>query len=249
MKQAGELGFHKVELFLNAYSEIEKPYISCLKKICREYGIAVISVHFYTAAFESMMFFSAYERRTKDSIEKYMRYFDALKPLSPACLTFHGERAGLSGLNIDHLPFAKITEVYNELCLAAKRFGMEISQENVAWCRSKSPEYVKKLGDAVPELRFTLDIKQAVRAGYPPESFIEAMGKSLRNIHICDYDSDNSCLLPGKGNMDYYNFNKLLKHQNYQKDIIIEVYSSNFVKTDDIIISGNFLQNIFNCRI
>ncbi len=249
LKLAGELGFRKVELFINSDSEMGKPYISLIRKICRHYGITVVSVHFFTASFESMMFFSAYGRRTRDSIDRYRRYFEALGGLSPSFLTFHGERSTVSGLSFDRPAFPVIVEAYQGLCDAAKPYGLVISQENVAWCRSKSPEYVEMLRESLPQLCFTLDIKQAIRAGSSPESYVEAMGDALRNIHICDYNDRDTCLLPGKGDMNYYKFFELIKQKKYKNDIIIEIYSSNYVKLNDIIESGKFLQEIINCQI
>ncbi|MCX7615174.1 MAG: sugar phosphate isomerase/epimerase [Clostridiales bacterium] len=248
LKNVGELGFKKIEIFFNTDSEMEKQFVSKIKKICKFYELQVVSVHFYTAAFESLMFFSAYSRRTADSMKRYTHYLDGIKELNPSYLTFHGERAKISGLSIDQLPFDKTVEVYNELCSVAEKFKMEIAQENVAWCRSNRPEYVLRLRESVPKLRFTLDVKQAIRSGQTVESYLEAMGNSLTNIHICDYNATDTCLLPGRGEMNFSNFFEKLKNNKYKNDVIIEVYSANYVHKNDIMQSGKLLQSIVNCQ-
>lgn len=57
---------------------------------------------------------------------------------------------------------------------------MIVAQENVAWCRSSDPAYLKLLFQNIPELRYTLDIKQAHRAGHSWREYFEVVAPAPR---------------------------------------------------------------------
>ena len=80
----------------------------------------------------------------------------------------------------------------------------------------------------MPELRYTLDIKQARRAGRDWKEFIDAVGDRIVNVHINDFSAEQTCLLPGAGSMDYADFFSRLRGVGYDGHTLIEVYRSNF---------------------
>ena len=45
---------------------------------------------------------------------------------------------------------------------------IKIAWENVCWCQLTTPERAREIRRLLPEIRFTLDIKQAMRAGRDP---------------------------------------------------------------------------------
>ena len=57
-----ELGFKRLEVFFNTFSEMEIDYLDRLKRLLDSHGARVVSVHPFISSFESFMLFSAYER-------------------------------------------------------------------------------------------------------------------------------------------------------------------------------------------
>ena len=54
------------------------------------------------------------------------------------------------------------------------------------------------------------------------------MGDRLVNVHINDFSTEQSCLLPGDGTMDYADFFSRLRSIGYNGHTLIEVYRNNF---------------------
>ena len=121
---------------------------------------------------------------------------------------------------------------------------MIVAQENVVWCRSAEPSYIKILRENVPKLRFTFDVKQAHRAGKTWEDYLPVMGDRLVNIHINDFDAEHSCLLPGEGSMDYVPFFEYLRDSGYDAQVLIEVYAANFTEDAQVRKAVEHLQNL-----
>ena len=244
-----QMGFKKIEIFFNTESELHEPVISEIKSIVDENDLKVISIHPYTSLMEGMLLFSDYKRRTQDGFEQYKRYFEAAKMLGAKYLTFHGERL-TSESKIDNPEVKKKKiECYHRLCSIAKEFDITVAQENVAWCKSSNPEYLKRLYEDVPELRYTLDLKQGCRAGHLWTDYYNIIYDRLENIHINDFDENRSCLLPSEGSFDYTEFFKRLKKDNYKGDVIIEVYKTNYKTKEQLKNSAEFLRNKINNNI
>ncbi|MDO4269633.1 MAG: sugar phosphate isomerase/epimerase [Eubacteriales bacterium] len=220
------LGVHAIEIFFNTESEFSPRFYEQLGAEARGLGLDVVSVHPYTSLMEGLLLFSDYKRRTEDGLMQYQRYFECAAALGARFLTFHGERD--MGRADDPARWERKCGVYRRLCGLASSCGVTLAQENVAWCRSRDPKFLRALYEAVPELRYTLDIKQANRAGQDWRAFIDAVGGRLVNIHINDFSAEQSCLLPGAGSMDYADFFSRLRGVGYDGHTLIEVYRSNF---------------------
>lgn len=216
-----DLDFKKLEIFINSESEFSDIYIDMLFKRLSENNVEVVSVHPYTSVIEAMLFFSGYKRRLLESIEQYERYFRAASLLGAKYFVFHGAR----NLTADVLSDEEHFKAYEMLCDAAIRNGVLLCQENVSWCRSRDPEYLKALKSVLKDkVGFVLDMKQACRAGVGIDEYAAAMGENMKIIHISDSDNDNTCLLPGYGSQDYKLFLDLFRNS----ELIIEVYSTNY---------------------
>lgn len=226
------LGVHAVEVFFNTESEFSPRFYEQLGAQARQLGLDIVSVHPYTSLMEGLLLFSDYQRRTEDGLMQYQRYLECTAALGARFFTFHGERD--MGHADDPARWARKCEVYRRLCGLAASCGVTLAQENVAWCRSRDPAFLSALYRDVPALRYTLDIKQAHRAGRHPREFIDAVGERLVNIHINDFSAEQSCLLPGAGTMDYADFFSRLRAAGYSGHALIEVYRSNFTGPDDL---------------
>lgn len=239
LNRIAALGFSTIEIFFNTESEYDLSFLISLRRCAIQNGIHIISIHPYTSLMEGMLLFSSYTRRTQDGLEQYRRYLHAAAYLGADYFTFHGERNQQQPPNME-----RTFEVYHQLCTIAKEEGVTIAQENVAWCRSENPNYLNSLAQAVPQLGYTLDFKQAYRAGHPWEEYLQVMQSHLCNIHLNDYNDSHSCLLPCDGVLDYQKLFHTLQEIGYDKHLLIEVYASNYTKDCQIAQAAHRIEQV-----
>lgn len=237
----GKLGFRHIEIFVNTEAEYEKNYAEQLKKKIDYYGIKVISVHPYTSLMEGIYFFSDYAKRTDDALKIYSRYFDYAQFMEAKFFTFHGEQNFLASFNEDKV--RRDVETYKRLCDLANSKGIYFAQENVVRCHSQNIEFLDRLYKEVPNIRFTLDIKQARRAKIDVFDYIDVMKDKICNVHANDYTENLDCVIAGQGIFDYNKLGRELKKHGYSGDLLIEVYRTNYKSLEDLAISKAFIQN------
>lgn len=221
-------GFRVIEIFFNSFSELQPEFLEKIYKQISSCGCEVTSIHPFLSGIEPFLLFSNYERRFYDSIDFYETFYKAAQILGAKKLVLHG------GVFPDRYKLSD-EEYCRRFELLAKRgeqFGVETLHENANKFRASSPDFIRAMKKIIPErAKFTLDIKQTIRAGYEPLEILNAMGNSLKHIHINDHTSDKDCLLPLCGDFDYSSFFSECKKIGYDGDVIIEVYRTNF---DDI---------------
>lgn len=242
-----DLGFKHIEIFINTQSEFTKEYAKKLNEKLSNYGISVTSIHSYTAAFESLMLFSDYNLRTKDFLEAYNKYFEFSNLVGAKYFTFHGDRT--PAMSFCENKLERDIKTYNILADLALDNNIFLAQENVAYCKSASTDFLKTLYSNVKNLRFTLDFKQAYRADIDIFDYINVMQDKLVNIHANDFDSNSSCKLPGTGTLDFSCVLKSLKSIDYNGNLLIEVYKTDYENISQIKASKNFLNNALKFSI
>lgn len=231
------LGFDVGEIFLNSPSEYEEDFIKSLMNEKEANSFKINSVHGFSGSFEPYLF-DSYKRRASDMMVFFKKVCAAGKALGAECYTFHGLRLDkLSNLNLD-----KIIETYNELCYVACEAGIKLAQENVSWCMSSDLQFLKLLKEKCKyPLHFTIDIKQAYKAGIEPECYIDIMGDSIANFHINDRSEEAVCMLPGNGNVNYIKLVNKLKKCGYNGKGIIEVYRENYCDYNELTKAKRYL--------
>ena len=238
------LGFENVEVFVNAQSEYRRPFCTEYRRRLNALGLNVVSVHPFSSGVEGIYLFADYERRVQDTLDDYERYCECAAEWGAQFLTFHGERKVPLGLPMRQDNAQRRYEIYHQLCERAQRWGMAIAQENVAWCKSHDPEFLRGLHDNVPELKFTLDLKQAERAGHYWKDYVDAVGDRIVNLHISDHTQDRDCMLPGAGT---FRFEELFDRMNglgYDGAALIEVYSGDYQDRSELSDSLHYLNTI-----
>lgn len=238
IKLISDLGFLCAEVFLNSPFEYEIDYVKKLAEIKDKYKLKISSVHSFSSSFEPYLF-DAYKRRRKDMLKFFEMVCKAGKLLGADCYTFHGMRLGPS----DFISKELIHDVYSNLTYIAGENEIRLAQENVSWCMSSSVEYLRDLKENCKyPIYFTLDIKQAYRAGVNPMEYLDAMDTKLINFHINDRDDKHTCLLPGDGTVDFQSIFNKIKSLNYRGNAIMEVYSNNYASYEDIKNSKKYLE-------
>ncbi len=235
-----ELGFNHCEIFFNAHSELRPSFVKELKTVKDAYGIDVVSLHPYASFSEGYDFFSAYKRRFGDAMDNYKRYFEAANILGAKYIVMHGA-AKLYDINMEE--YARRFSVINETALS---FGCCVAHENVVNFLSATPDFTRfmkeQLGDSY---KVVLDVKQARRAGYKPEEFIDIMKKNIVHVHLSDYSEKMDCIAPcEEGLFDFENLFSLLHKAGYNGKYIIELYSDGYERKREITKSAKYLDAI-----
>jgi sugar phosphate isomerase/epimerase len=234
------LGVRLVEVFLNAPSEADETFCQALKFRADQLGLEIRSVHTFSGAYEYVNLFSQYPRRRECALMEYRHMARAARILGARYITFHGDRK--------NQPQPASMEMY---CDSVKRVmdlcreqGVELTQENVSWCRSSELEFLRELDRQLGPcgLRYTLDVKQARRAGHSWEEYADIMGKRLANLHLSDARQGVSCLVPGMGTVDFTRLAKWLHQIQYQGDALVEVYRDNFTTEEQFVQGVEFLR-------
>jgi len=242
IKKMKDLGFNHGEIFLNSTSEYEEEFSKLLLEKKELYEFNVNSVHAFSGSFEPYLF-DKYDRRRNDMLNNFKKVCKSAKILGASCYTFHGMRY----TDFKELDLKFVIDIYNELSYIAMDSGIKLAQENVSWCMSSSIRFLNFLSENCKyPIYFTLDLKQAYKANVSVEKYIKVMGSNIINLHINDRNEKYPCLLPGKGNLNYEDICNMLKSVMYSGRGIIEVYSSNYIKDEELIEAKNLILKKFN---
>ncbi|MCY6484440.1 sugar phosphate isomerase/epimerase [Clostridium aestuarii] len=238
IKLMKDLGFDKGEIFFNCPSEFSEKFVDRLLYEKEKNNFGINSVHAFSTFFEPYIF-DNYKRRRNDMIKYFKQVCLAGKKLGAKYYTFHGIRK----IDTRFLNDEFIIEIYNELIYISSEIGIKLAQENVSWCMSSQISFLEMLQERCKyPLNFTLDIKQAYKAGIPIEEYIKVMNENIVNFHINDRDDKNQCLLPGTGDVNYKKIFSDLKEVKYKGMGIIEVYSDNYSNYNEILKSVKLLK-------
>ena len=218
-----EQNVETVEIFFNAFCELEPDFLTQLKEILRRGDTQVLSVHPFTCTMEPMLFFGDYDRRFDDGIAMYRKYFAAAETLGAKYLVLHGDRGG------SLLPQEEHFERFSRLAVIGREYGVTLAQENVARCRSGRLDFLLEMKRALGEdAAFVLDLKQARRANEDATHMLTSLGDSVKHIHISDGDAQHDCQNIGAGATDFAAFFSTLRRMNYDGGVLLELYRHNY---------------------
>lgn len=237
-----ELGFNHSEIFFNSRSELEKSFVKELKTIRDAYGINVTSLHPYRSFAEGYNFFSSYERRFNDGVDNYKRYFEAAATLGAKYIVLHGSKKRID------ITLEQYADRFRRLNAVAKSFGCTVAHENVVDYIGATPSFMQTMkGYLGDDFRMVLDIKQARRANVDPYEFINLMGRNIVHVHLSDYSDSHDCLPPCEdGLFDFERLFRELHKAGFNGKYIVELYSNNYSKENEILKSAKYLEGILN---
>lgn len=229
------------ELFFNAPQETLPAFTHALRRTANAAGVRICAVHPYSSGSEPFYFFSDYRRRFEDALELYKGFYEAANVLGAEIVALHGDRMAGS------LPDEAYYERFGELSLHARRHGVVLAQENVAYCKSRSAAFIRGMREYLGgEAAFVLDTKQAVRAGESAMELLEAMGENVVHLHLSDSDgAERDCLPPGEGSFDFTAFARRLHALGYTGNGVVELYRGNYGEYGELAASRRHLEEIF----
>lgn len=236
--RVGEAGFGVSEIFFNTFSELSPDFLRELCKIRDAYSLNIAAVHPFSSGAEQFFIFGNYERRFRDTVELYKRYFEAAAALGASIFVLHGAFAEKT------TPDEQCYERFGILSRAAKSFGVTVAQENVVRFASQSPAYIAGMRSYLGnDFAMVLDIKQTCRAGHAATEYIAAAGERIVHVHLSDNDAESDCLPPGKGSFDFSALFAALSTAGYNGKGIIELYSHSFTSDSELVAAKKYLEN------
>lgn len=235
------MNVNTTEVFLNTFSEYEKPFVDALKE--RKGDVRVHSVHAHGTCFEPELF-SGYERIRNDAEQIFRKVCYAAYTLGAKNLTFHGPFLK-PGRN-PNINFSRFGDRVNQLCDIAESYGLQIAYENVNWAYFNTPDFFKNLKEHCPKLKATLDIKQAFYSEIDPYKFLDVMEDRLVTVHICDMDNKMNPVLPGKGRFNFEKFFRELNARVPEITVLLEVYNNCYADYDELKDNYNELSAIID---
>lgn len=221
-----ELPLDCAEVFFQSDSEITEDFAALVKK---NLGPVICTSIHPLGGYENYMA-GRPARQIKDAFDHYRRILDAGAAIGARTFVYHGRNTPqLSPLSWN---LRWNIEAIAPMCEEAEKRGMVIGWENVYWCQLTEPKRVLEAREALPQVRFTLDIKQAMRAGHDPLEFVHAMSDRLCNVHVCDWKEDGTLCLPGEGIFDFDALFAALKEAGYDGPVMMEPYAK-LIESDE----------------
>ena len=233
----GKNGVPVTEIFFNSPCELEPRFTSLLNKIRKTHGIEIASIHPCGSVAEPYFLFSEYKRRYEEAFDFYKKYYLAAQKLGAGTVVIHGDSYAGS---IPAEEYCRRLMAMNE---EAAKYGVTISHENVNRFRAASPDFVKALSEMSNNaIKYTFDIKQAVRAGFGVFDMYNAMRRNVINVHISDHSEKGDCLLPGQGTFDFKRLFSALEADGFDGACLIEVYRGAYNEYCELLDSLNFVK-------
>ncbi|MDD6275730.1 MAG: sugar phosphate isomerase/epimerase [Clostridia bacterium] len=241
LERVGESGVKTAEVFLNSECETRGPILRELRSIKEFYGIDIRSIHPFTSAFETIMLFSDYERRTLDSFEFYKKYFYAAGELGARYIVIHGAKC------VVPISAELYAERYARFASLAREYGVYAAHENVVNNHCQNPRFMKQVADYTgDDFRMVLDIKQCRRSSCSEFEFIRLLGDKIAQVHISDFLPGRDCIPPGEGEYDFGRLFGALKSGGYNSSVVVELYRSGFSSFSQIERSVMYLNRVLD---
>ncbi|MBQ8537461.1 MAG: sugar phosphate isomerase/epimerase [Clostridia bacterium] len=229
-----------VEVFLETFSEYSPAFGQMVREALGD--LPCRSVHVKGTQFEPDLF-SASQRQQKDAMSLLEGAMQAAQLLGARYYVFHGP--GVMHHDMKPLNISNVRERIPKIIELCRGYGVQFLWENVSWCTLRTPEDVRNVREAFPQVRFVLDLKQALRSGQDVFELLTAMGDRLCHLHVMDWDKEGKLCLPGEGVFDFARLRRELEKAGYQGGVLLEPYGQHTVDEDKVKKSLGYLREVF----
>lgn len=241
VKYLYESGAKSAEVFLTSPCEYEEVFARKVKRMAG--NMSIHSVHTAGVQYEPQLF-SRNARVREDAEKVFIKTLRAAQILGAEFQTFHG----IVQMRRNSNPFNEETlaKRFNELVETASEYGIKIALENVHYTITPSPHEIKLILDACPGLYATLDVKQAIYAGYDATDYIGIMGRRLATVHLCDVTINNAPCMPPKGSYNFKRLFDMLKQEGVKAPAYLEVYGDSYMNCSELLAAADMLRELAN---
>ena len=239
----GKNGVSVAEVFLESYCEYNKEFGQLLNN--RKGQTSVHSVHVLTTQFEPQLY-SVNARAKADSFKLLDMAMQAGESFNAKYYTFHGgARFKKTPFKID---FERVGAITRDVYDVVKSHGITLTYENVHWGYYNYAGFFSELKKHVPDLKATLDIKQARQSDIHYGEFINDMGNNIVTVHLSDYLEGGKMCLPGKGVTDFADLFKRLRDVDFDGALILEAYQNDYGEKEELFESLNYIGELA-CKV
>ncbi len=237
IKLLNQLNIDCTEIFLETYSEYSKKFGKKLKRMKGD--INVHSIHTLTTQFEPQLY-SFNDRARQESFKLLEGTALAGEQVGAKYYTFHGvARIKRTPMNID---FDRVGKITADIMRTCSKHGITLAYENVHWAYYNYVGFFKELKKRVPNLKGTLDIKQARQSGIDYREFLDEMASDIVTVHLSDINEEGKMCLPGRGVTDFDELFLRLADVGFDGALILEVYKNDFENVEDLLSSYQFIK-------
>ena len=230
-----------MEVFFQCHFEHHRAFGQILKEMAGEMDVR--SMHVLSSRDEPGLF-SKSPRQRQAALDTLNGALDAGQAAGARYYVLHGQ-AFPKGLPASSPDYDRLAECVAPLLRSARERDMWIAWENVWWSSFRTPDFAGEVAKRMPEIRFTLDIKQAAKTKYGWRMFLEAMGGRLVNVHVCDENEGGKLCLPGKGNFDFGELAGALRQIGSEGAVILEPYPELFDAPSQLVQAVSYLKMKF----
>ncbi len=230
-----EWGVGEAEVFLTSFCEYEPRFAKELA--ARKGNVHINSVHVLNTQFEPQLY-SAHPRVRADAfayLEKTMR---SARVLGANYYTFHGLARIKRTFSEDMQRTGAATARIAEFCA---KFGVQLSFENVEWAFYNRPGIFRALKEFCPNLKGTLDVKQARISGFDYQDYLNEMCGSISHVHVSDLTAEGKMCLPGRGAFDFDRLFSRLRDAGFTGCVLLESYAKDYGDLGELKTAYEFL--------
>lgn len=227
------------EVFLESFCEYQPEFGKILKEVKGETDIH--SVHLLTTQVEPQLY-SVNERAKDDSFKILDQAMTTAEIIGAKYYSFHGvTRMKVTPLKMD---FERIGNITNEIMDVCNKHGVTLAYENVHWAYYNYIGFFSELKKRVPNLKGTLDIKQARQSKISHNEFLKEMGSDIVTVHLSDIDEQGKMCLPGRGVTDFDDLFRRLYGVGFDGALILEVYKDDYKDYNELFASLDYINDL-----
>lgn len=224
-----ELGVSTTEIFFNSLRELKGEILKEIINTINSFHLKISSVHPFSSPMETLFLFSTYERRVLDMIDMYQQYFEFMSNVGADVFVIHGV------IKSNYCEESLYFNNFNRLAELGSQFGVRVAQENVCYCKSSDPDFLRRMKQQLGDnARFVLDLKQARRSSVSPLELITSLGNSIVHCHVSDGKDKLDCLPIGKGDFDFLQLIRQFNSVGYDGRYIVELYRQNYADYQEL---------------
>jgi len=239
VKLLNDNGVPVSEVFLGTYREYAPTYAQLLKT--RKGDMLIHSVHTLNTHFEPQLF-SANPRALEDAYLIAEDVLRSAKILGAEYYTFHG--VARIKRKISYTDYRTIGKKFSDLTDKCAEYGVKLALENVEWAYYNHPGFFSGVKQYCPDLKGTLDIKQARDSGEGYLPYLNEMKGDVVTVHVSDVNAEGKLCLPGRGTFDFKELFKRLDGYGFDGSVLIEVYKENYDRESELFDSLDYLRSL-----